>query len=183
MSRGILAGFCCLRACVTGVSCFPDSCHVRGERPGRSRTGRSPAAVGGAAGVLEVTGWEPDDWATGNGSRAMRGIRLFRSVPCPVSSGAGSAAGCSHPFACPRPWPGAHGAGPRQGGGQAGSIKRAPAPPGSAAGQTTRRPRAWPLARGGCSCGPLGRGSLAVSPGGSWTGSGSARRAGRRTLG
>jgi len=28
----------------------------------------------------------------------------------PVSSGAGSAAGCSHPFACPRPGAGAHGA-------------------------------------------------------------------------
>jgi hypothetical protein len=37
---------------------------------------------------------------------AVQGIGLFRSVPCPVSSGAGSAAGCSHPFACPRPGPG-----------------------------------------------------------------------------
>jgi hypothetical protein len=57
------------------------------------------------------------------------GIRLFRSVPCPVSSGAGSAAGCSHPFACPPA-----GARDRMGrvrvrrGGQAGSIKTAPAP-------------------------------------------------------
>src|SRR5438477_9903730 len=42
---GFAWGFGCLRACVTGVSCFPDSCHVRGERPGRSRTGRSPAAA------------------------------------------------------------------------------------------------------------------------------------------
>ena len=41
---GFARGSGCLRACVTGVSCFPDSCHVRGERPGGSRTGRSPAA-------------------------------------------------------------------------------------------------------------------------------------------
>ncbi len=101
---------------------FPGSCHVRGERPGGSRTGRSPAAAGGAGGVLEVTGREPDDLAAGNGSRGpCWGVRLFsRSVPW--SSGAGSAAGCIHPFACPRPGAGGHGAGPRQRGGQAGSI-------------------------------------------------------------
>jgi hypothetical protein len=40
---------------------FPCSCHVRGGRPGRSRTGRSPAA----GGVLEVTGRVPDDLAAG----------------------------------------------------------------------------------------------------------------------
>ena len=39
----------------------------------------------------------------------MRGIRLFQVVPCSGSSGAGSAAGCIHPFACPRPWPGGMG--------------------------------------------------------------------------
>src|SRR6266568_4995340 len=39
---GVLAAW---RACVTGVSCFPDSCHVRGWWSGGSRTGRSPAAV------------------------------------------------------------------------------------------------------------------------------------------
>ena len=34
----------CLRACVTGVSCSPDSCHVRGERPGqvKDRAGARP---------------------------------------------------------------------------------------------------------------------------------------------
>ena|SRR5713226_1615473 len=32
---------------------------------GRSGTGRSPAASGGAGGVLEVTGREPDDLAAG----------------------------------------------------------------------------------------------------------------------
>jgi hypothetical protein len=44
VKRGFAGVLACLRACVTGVSCFPGSCHVRGERPGRSRTGRSPAA-------------------------------------------------------------------------------------------------------------------------------------------
>ena len=39
----------------------------------------------------------------------MRGVRLCQVVPCPVSSGAGSAAGCIHPFACPRPGPGGMG--------------------------------------------------------------------------
>ena len=34
-------------ACVTRVSCFPDSCGVRGERAGGSRTGRSPAVRDG----------------------------------------------------------------------------------------------------------------------------------------
>src|SRR5215831_1896468 len=88
-------------ACVTGVFCFPDSCHVRGERPGGSRTGRSPAARGGAGGVLEATGREPDDLAAGNGSRgAVRGIfGCSGPSPCTGLSGAGSAAGCSHPFA------------------------------------------------------------------------------------
>ncbi len=44
MSSGALRGCGGVRACVTGVSCFPDSCQVRGERVVRSRTGRSPAA-------------------------------------------------------------------------------------------------------------------------------------------
>jgi hypothetical protein len=143
---GFAGGSGCLRACVTGVSCFPGSCHIRGERPGRSRTGRSPAADGGAGGVLEVTGREPDDLAAGEREPgAVRGMRLFRSVPYPVSSGAGSAAGCSHPFGCPG-GAGAHGAGPRQGR-RSGGVNQAGARAARAAGQTQRRPRAWPLAR------------------------------------
>jgi hypothetical protein len=64
---------------------FPGSCHVRGERPGGSRTGRSPAAGGGAGGVLEVTGGEPDDLAAGNGSRGpCAGYAVvLMSVPFP----------------------------------------------------------------------------------------------------
>jgi hypothetical protein len=45
---------------------------------------------------------------TGAGGRArysvVSGRPMFRG-----SSGAGSAAGCIHPFACPRPWPGGMG--------------------------------------------------------------------------
>jgi hypothetical protein len=40
----------------------------------------------------------------------------------PVLSDAGSAAGCSHPFACPRPWPGGMGRVRVRAGGQAGSV-------------------------------------------------------------
>jgi hypothetical protein len=52
-----------------------------------------------------VTGREPDDLAAGNGEPgAVRVIRLCQVVPgsgvIPVR---GSAAGCVHPFACPRP--------------------------------------------------------------------------------
>ena len=43
--KAVLRGSGGCGACVTGVSCFRDCCRVRGERPGGSRTGRSPAAV------------------------------------------------------------------------------------------------------------------------------------------
>jgi hypothetical protein len=128
VSRGVFAGFWRLDwACVTGVSCFPDSCHVRGERPGGSRTGRSLAARGGAGGVLEATGRELDDLAAGNGSRGpcggysvaqvrphvpgypVRAVPLAAVIPSCVPGRAGG-----------------HGAGPRRRGGQAGSIRWAP---------------------------------------------------------
>lgn len=117
---------------------FPGSCHVRGERPGRSRTGRSLAAAGGAGGVLEVTGREPDDLAAGNGKPGRAGACLVVSGPSHVrvSSGAGSAAGCSHPFAGPGRGRDAWGGSASGCGGQAGSIKRAPAPPGRRGRQT-----------------------------------------------
>ena len=111
MSKGVLLR-CWLFAGVRDWGLlFSCSCQVRGGRPGGSRTGRSPAAGGGAAGVLEVTGREPDDLAAGKREPGPCGdIRLFRSVPMVGSGGAGSAAGCSHPFAYPRP-----GAGGRMG--------------------------------------------------------------------
>ena len=88
---------------------FPRSCPWRAA--GRVRDRAEPGRRGGAGGVLEAACGEPDDQAAGNGSRGpCRGIRLFRCVPMfRCYPGAGSAAGCSHPFACPRPWPGGMG--------------------------------------------------------------------------
>jgi hypothetical protein len=169
-------------ACVDGVSCFPDSCHVRGERPVGSRTGRSPAAGGGAGGVLEVTGWEPDDLAAGErgaGGRAGS-VRLFRFVPCSGLSGAGSAAGCSHPFAWPRPEPG--GMGRVRVRGRSGGVNQMGA---RAAGSRRRGRLVGDLAPG--RGGGLFMRPAVSGPGaglrGAATGSGSARRASRRRPG
>ena len=49
VSRSDFGGCGCYMACVTGVSHSPDSCYFGLLRPGRSRTGRSPAAGGNAA--------------------------------------------------------------------------------------------------------------------------------------
>jgi hypothetical protein len=69
VSMGDLVGFWLSAGVRDCVSCFPDSCHVRSERPGRSRTGQSPAARGGAGRVPEVTGREPDHLAAGMEAR------------------------------------------------------------------------------------------------------------------
>ncbi|HEX9518660.1 MAG TPA: hypothetical protein VF940_21085, partial [Streptosporangiaceae bacterium] len=53
-----------VRACVTGVSCFP----VAAMPVASGRAGQGPGAArprSGAAGVLEVTVREPDDVAAG----------------------------------------------------------------------------------------------------------------------
>ena len=97
-----------------------------GERPVGSRTGRSPAAVGGPGGVLELTGGEPEHLAVGDRSRGSA-TRLFGSVPSSGFSGAGSAAGCSHPFACP-----GRGRGRMGGSASEGAVRR---------GQSRGRPR------------------------------------------
>ena len=174
--KGGFAGAGGFRACVTGVSCFPGSCHVRGGRPGEVKDRAEPGRRGGAGGVLEVTGREPDDLAagTGAGSRGRAGrIRLFRSVPW-WGPGAGSAAGCSHPFACPRPGPGRMGRVRVRRGGQAGSIKGAPALPGEGGGADTGgdlAPGRWPgravhaaRAGGWVTGGPAGAGQAADLP-------------------
>jgi hypothetical protein len=140
---GVLAG---VRACVTGVSCFPDSCHARGERPGGSRTGRSPAAVAAPEASLRRPAGSPmiGRRGTGAGSRA-EGFRLFGSVPM---SGVIPVRQCRWLQSSLRVSPavaGGHGAVRVRAGGQAGSFKFAPWPP-AAAGQTNLRPRAWPLA-------------------------------------
>ena len=120
---------------MTGVSCFPDSCPVRGGRPGGSRTGRSPAAVG----VREVTGREPADQAAGNGSRGRAGgIRLFRCVPMfPVLSRCGQCRWLQSSLRVSPAVARVHGAVRVRTGGQAGSIKRAPASPDEGGGADT----------------------------------------------
>ena len=57
-------------------------------------------------------------WRRGTeaGGRGVCGCLVRPKVP--GDPGAGSAAGCIRPFACPRPWPGTHGAGSRLAGGR-----------------------------------------------------------------
>ena len=57
--RGFCGVLTAWRACVTGVSCFLVAAISVASGRGRSGTGRSPAASGGAGGVLEVTGRSP----------------------------------------------------------------------------------------------------------------------------
>jgi len=71
-------------ACVSGVSCFPGSCRARGELPGGSRTGRSPAAVAAPQASLRRPAGSPMMWRRGTGAGVCGGMRLFRFVPCPV---------------------------------------------------------------------------------------------------
>jgi hypothetical protein len=165
---------------------FPGSCHVRGERPGGSRTGRSPAAAGGAGGVLEVTGREPDDLAAGNGSRgAVRGMRLFSGPSHVRCYRCGQCRWLQSSLRRSRPWPGCMGRVRVRRGGQAGSIKWAPAPAGPRRrGRQTGdlAPGRWP--GNGLFMPPALAAGLPVnSPRGAWTGSGSARRACRRRPG
>jgi hypothetical protein len=98
--RGFGGGWRRAGACVTGVSCFPDSCQVRGGRPGRSRTGRSPAAVAAPEASLRWPVREPDDLAAGKREPgACRAVFVYPGPSHGRSSSAGSAAGCIHPFA------------------------------------------------------------------------------------
>ena len=129
MSRGVCGGSGGCAGVRDWRLLFPGSCHVRGERPGGSGTGRSPAARGGAGGVLEVAGREPDD--RGGGKRepgVVRGIRLFRSVPWSGSSRCGQ---CRWLHSSLRLSPAVEGRGRMgrvrvRGGGQAGSIRGRP---------------------------------------------------------
>jgi len=146
-------------ACVTGVSCSLIAAGVCGERPGRSRTGRSPA-VCGAGGVLEVAGREPDDLAAGNGSPGVvRGIRLFQVVPCFRVIRCGQ---CRWLHSSLRVDPG-RGRGAWGGSaseGRSGGANQIGAPPRRRGGQNSLRPRAWR----GAEC--LAASRLAVCPGG-----------------
>ena len=90
---------------------FPGSCRCLWRAAGQVRDRAQPRPRSGAGGVLELTSREPDDVAAGNGSRlggcgysVVSGRPMFRVHPV-----RGSAAGCIHPFACPRPGPGGMG--------------------------------------------------------------------------
>jgi hypothetical protein len=130
-----------------------------GQGPGGARP---PQAA--PPGVLEVTGREPDDLAAGNWSRGCGGCSVVSVRPMAVYLVAGSATGCSHPFAGPGV-AGLHGAGPRQRR-RSGGVNQigARAAPG-AAGQTDRRPRAWPLARKAVHAARAGSRAAGGSPG------------------
>jgi hypothetical protein len=53
------------RACVTDASCFPPQLLLRLFVAGQVKDRAEPGRRGGAAGVLEVIGHEPDDRAAG----------------------------------------------------------------------------------------------------------------------
>jgi hypothetical protein len=73
----------------------------------------------------------------------VRGLfGCVRSSHVPGSSGAGSAAGCIHPFAWPRPWPGGMGRVRVRRAVRRGQSDGRPAARGGG-GQNSLRPRAW----------------------------------------
>jgi len=123
-------------------------------------------------------------WRRGNGSRgAVRDIRSFRSVPYPVSSGAAVPLAAVIPSRAPALGRGRMGRVRVRGSGQAGSIKRTPALPGDGGGADNSAISRPAAGQGKLFMAPAGAGSPAVSLRESGTGSGSARRAGRRTPG
>ncbi len=69
-------------ACVTGVSCIPDGCHVCGERlGGQGPSGARPPEAAPQA-FFEASGREPNDLAAGNRSRVVvRGCSAVRVRP------------------------------------------------------------------------------------------------------
>ena len=139
-------------ACVIGVSCFPVAAmSVASGRAGQGPGGARPRS--GAAGVLEVTGREPDDLAAGNGSRGS--LLVFGCVGSSHVPGHPVAGQCRWLHSSLRVSPavaGGHGAGPRQRG-QAGPITGAPCRLGAegriasglapGGGENAWRPRAW----------------------------------------
>ena len=136
----------------------PCSC----ERGAGSRTGRSPAGVAGAGGVLDAGAREPMIEACGERAAPQRVLRVCGCRHPTAGCPAGQPAGCIHPFVGPRHgWPGGMGrvrvrAGrgqsdrrPRRRAGRGvplalagGRIPGGLAPGGG--GQNSWRPRAWP---------------------------------------
>jgi len=129
VSRGVLRGFWLGAGVRDWRLLFPGSCHVRGERTAGSGTGRSPAASGGAAGVLEAAVREPDDGRRETGAGGLaRGIRLCVQVRPVVSVWRAAVPLAAFiPSRVPSRGPGNAWGGPRQG-----AVRR---------GQSRRRPR------------------------------------------
>jgi len=132
------------------TAAFPDGRWFRASRACVSRTGPpfGPAALGGAAGVLDAPAGEPTMAGQGKGRNSWAGVMALW-VPHSPAVRRGRPAGCRHPFGCAPAWPaGGHGAVRVRG--RAGAdhkLVRAAAPAigdGGGGGQTTSRPRARP---------------------------------------
>ena len=180
-------GFCggsgWVRACVTGVCCFPVAAmSVASGWPGQG-PGGSPAASGGAGGVLEAASREPDDGAGGKREPgACAGIRLcvlFRPV-VRVSRAAVPLAAFI-PSRVSGRGRGRMGRVRVRGSGQAGSIKTTPAPQWGRRGRKPGdlAPGRWPGKLFMLFMPHASAASPAARPRGSWPGSGAGRRAGR----
>ena len=123
----------------------PRRCRVRASGLAGSRTGRSPAAGGGAGGVLDAGAREPMIVACGEGPLLFQGSRVCGCRRPTAGQRPGSLLAAFIPSfvpGCPR------GAWGGFAPGRAGSITGAPAPPWGG-GQNERRPRARPQARTG----------------------------------
>ena len=162
----------------------PRRCRVRASGWPGSRTGRSPAGVAGAGGVLDAGAREPMIEACG-GRLPRSGVLRVCGCRHPMAGRpAGQAAGCIHPFVCPRHgWPG--GMGRVRVRDRAGPIRRAPAPPGRAGraagpgGGAECSAASRPVAGGRIAGGraPGRRAVMRPAVAAAWQGGGRARRA------
>ncbi len=136
------------RACGNGPVAPPLSprrCRVRASGLAGSRTGRSPAAGGGAGGVLDAGAREPMIEALRGKGPAVQGLGVCGCRRPTAGLRPGSLLAAFIPSFVPGcPWGAWGGFAP----GRAGSITGAPAPPWGG-GQNERRPRARPQARTG----------------------------------
>jgi hypothetical protein len=87
----------------------PRRCRVRASGLAGSRTGRSPAGVAGAGGVLDAGAREPMIVACGERVPCWSGLACVRLSSPHGRPAAGQPAGCVHPFVCPRVSPGGMG--------------------------------------------------------------------------
>ncbi len=87
----------------------PRRCRVRASGRAGSRTGRSPAAGGGAGGVLDAGAREPMIKGLRGKGPCGSGFACMRLSSPHGRPAAGQPAGCIHPFVCPRVSPGGMG--------------------------------------------------------------------------